>query len=205
MGSTRRGVMCSLIPAVRTVRRGRRAIMRVARLSRTIAANVLRPAGLYPGQESVMMNLWELGPQRQADLIRLNGSDAATMTRTIRRLEHAGFVRRTPSPDDKRAFLIEATPASRGLRSEVSEMWRQLDEILVGGLSKQERQTVLRVIEDMEKRLSRAVSPRPPRRPRPVLGRHRHTSSRGQTDDRGAPRGDVLPCAGRRGPLPRGR
>jgi len=27
-----------------------------------------------------------------------------------RRLEHAGFVRRSPSTEDKRAFLTEATP-----------------------------------------------------------------------------------------------
>jgi DNA-binding MarR family transcriptional regulator len=145
------------------------AIMRVARLSRTIAANVLRPAGLYPGQESVMVSLWELGPQRQADLIRLNGSDAATMTRMIRRLEHAGFVRRTPSTEDKRAFVIEATPASRGLRREVSDMWSQLDEILVGGLDDQERQAVLRVIEGMEERLSQAAAhPNPSLPPMPL-------------------------------------
>ena len=31
-----------------------------------------------------MMQLWDLGPQRQTDLVRLLDSDAATMTRTIR-------------------------------------------------------------------------------------------------------------------------
>lgn len=138
------------------------AIMQVARLCRTIAANVLRPAGLYPGQETVMMNLWDLGPLRQTDLVRLGGSDTATMARMIRRLEHAGFVRRTPSADDKRAFLIEATPASRGLRREVSDVWNQLEQTLVGGLGDQDLHTILRVIEDMEERLSRAVSPSQP-------------------------------------------
>ncbi len=38
-----------------------------------------------------MMYLWDLGPQRQVDLVRLTGSDAATMTRMIQRLEHAGL------------------------------------------------------------------------------------------------------------------
>jgi DNA-binding MarR family transcriptional regulator len=134
------------------------AIFRVARLSRMIAMNLLRPVGLYPGQEMVMMALWDLGPQRQTDLVRLTDSDAATMTRMIRRLEHAGFVRRSPSAEDKRAFLIEATPASRGLRKQIEDIWGQVEEFTVGGLNDQERQTVLRVIEDIENRLSRMAS-----------------------------------------------
>ena len=50
--------------------------------------------GLHPSQELVMMQLWDRGPQGQTALVRLLGSDAATMTRTVKRLEHAGFVRR---------------------------------------------------------------------------------------------------------------
>jgi DNA-binding MarR family transcriptional regulator len=76
----------------------------------------------------------------------------------IRRLEHAGFVRRSPSTKDKRASLIEATPASRGLRKQIEDIWSHVEEITVGGLSNHERQTVLRVVEDLENRLARAAS-----------------------------------------------
>src|ERR1700739_985493 len=109
------------------------AIFRVARLHRMMAGNLLRRVGLHPGQEMVMMYLWEAGPQRQADLIRLLDSDAATMTRTIQRLEHAGFVRRSPVADDKRAYLIESTAAGRALRPQVEQLWKQLEEIGAGG------------------------------------------------------------------------
>ena len=37
-----------------------------------------------------MLPLWDLGSQRQTDLVALLGSDTATMTRTIQRLETAG-------------------------------------------------------------------------------------------------------------------
>lgn len=151
----------ALNSAMATARRGpvSHAVFRVARLHRMVAGDLLGAAGLYPGQELVMMNLWDLGPQRQADLVRLSASDAATMTRTIRRLEHAGFVRRTPNPADKRSFLIEATPASRGLRAQVADIWSQLEEITVGGTNDEERLTVLRVLEGLEERLSRAAFP----------------------------------------------
>src|ERR1700752_4736447 len=123
------------------------ALFRVARLHRMVAGNLLRRVGLHPGQELVMMYLWEAGPQRQTDLIRLLDSDAATMTRTIQRLEHAGFVRRSPIADDKRAYLIESTAAGRALLPQVEQIWNQLEGIVVGGAGERERQTIRRVLE----------------------------------------------------------
>jgi MarR family transcriptional regulator, organic hydroperoxide resistance regulator len=134
------------------------AIFRVSRLHKMMAGNLLRRVGLHPGQELVMMYLWELGPLRQTDLIRLLDSDAATMTRTIQRLEHAGFVRRSPLADDKRAFLIEPTAAGRALRPQVEQIWNQLEQIAVGGASERERQTILRVLKGLEERLTCAAA-----------------------------------------------
>jgi DNA-binding MarR family transcriptional regulator len=79
------------------------------------------------------------------------------MTRTIRRLERAGFVRRSPVPDDKRAFLIEPTAAGRALRPQVEQIWNQLEEIVVGGVCQHDRQTIRLVLEGLEERLTRAA------------------------------------------------
>jgi MarR family transcriptional regulator, organic hydroperoxide resistance regulator len=130
------------------------ALYRVARLHRMVAGNLLRGVGLHPPQDLLMMYLWELGPQRQTDLVRLLDSDAATMTRTIQRLEHAGFVRRTPCADDKRAYDIEPTAASRALRPQVQQIWNEIEECIVGGVDKRDRQTILRFLEAMEQRLT---------------------------------------------------
>ena len=134
------------------------AVFQVTRLTRTAVATLLRPLGLYPGQELVMMYLWDLGPLRQTDLARLTSSDAPTMTRMVQRLERAGFVRRFPSPEDKRAHLVEATPASRGLRQQIEDIWSQIEDMTVGGLSGDEREIVLRVVQGLERRLSEAAT-----------------------------------------------
>ncbi|WP_432039509.1 MarR family winged helix-turn-helix transcriptional regulator [Streptomyces cucumeris] len=134
------------------------AIFRLARLHRMFAGQLLRRIGLHPGQELVMMHLWELGPQRQIDLVRLMDSDAATMTRTVRRLEQAGFVRRRPSPTDRRASLIEPTTASHALRQEVERVWSQLEEISAAGLSDGERAEALATLERLEQNLVRAAA-----------------------------------------------
>ncbi|MEU2716283.1 MarR family transcriptional regulator [Streptomyces sp. NPDC007205] len=134
------------------------AIFRLARLHRMFAGQLLRRTGLHPGQELVMMHLWELGPQRQTDLVRLLDSDAATMTRTVRRLEQAGFVRRRPSPTDKRATLVEPTAASHALRREVEQVWSQLEGLVTADLSADERTMALLTLERLERNLVQAAA-----------------------------------------------
>ncbi|MFF8407512.1 MULTISPECIES: MarR family winged helix-turn-helix transcriptional regulator [unclassified Streptomyces] len=134
------------------------AIFRLARLHRMFAGQLLRRIGLHPGQELVMMHLWELGPQRQIDLVRLLDSDAATMTRTVRRLEQAGFVRRRASPTDKRASLIEPTAASHALRREVEEVWSRLEDFSTAGFSDDERADALATLERLEHNLVQAAA-----------------------------------------------
>ncbi|MBB5926905.1 MarR family winged helix-turn-helix transcriptional regulator [Streptomyces echinatus] len=132
-------------------------IFRLARLHRMLAGQLLRRIGLHPGQELVMMHLWELGARRQAELVRLMDSDAATMTRTVRRLEQAGFVRRRPDPTDKRASLIEPTAASHALRREVERVWSRLEDISTAGLSDDERTEALLTLERLEQNLVQAA------------------------------------------------
>ncbi len=138
------------------------AIFRVARLHRMLAGQLLRRVGLHPGQELVMMQLWDLGPQRQTDLVRLLGSDAATMTRTVKRLENAGFVRRRPSETDRRATIIEPTTASLALRKEVEQVWAELEESVAAGLGADEQDTMIRVLDRIVDNLSRAAERQAP-------------------------------------------
>lgn len=137
------------------------AIFRLARLHRMLAGQLLRRIGLHPGQELVMMHLWELGARRQTDLVRLMDSDAATMTRTVRRLEQAGFVRRRPSPTDRRASLIEPTAAGHALRREVEQSWSRLEDLAAADLSADERTAALHTLERLERALGRAAADPP--------------------------------------------
>ncbi len=99
--------------------------------------------------------------------MRLLDSDAATMTRTVRRLEQAGFVRRRPSPTDKRVSIIEPTAASQALREEVERVWSRLEDISTAGLSDEERTDALRALERLEQNLVRASTPPTPQAPTP--------------------------------------
>lgn len=140
------------------------AIVRVAKLHHQLARQVMRRSGLHPGQELIMMHLWEHGPRRQVDLIRLLDSDAATMTRSVRRLERAGFVRRHPCATDRRAIIVEATPASQALRAEVENLWPRLEELTAAGLSEREYASVVELLGRLETNLLRAITATEPDR-----------------------------------------
>lgn len=129
------------------------AIFRVARIHKMYAGQLLAKLGLYPGQELLMMRLWDQGPQRQVDLVRNLDSDAPTVNRSVRRLEQAGFVRRAPSPTDRRAAIIEATPASMSLRKEVQRVWSDLEALTAGDMSEAEQQQALTALNALEANL----------------------------------------------------
>lgn len=118
-----------------------------------LAGRMLREAGLHPGQELVMMQLWDCGPQRQSDLVELLDSDSATITRTVQRLERAGFVRRAPDPTDGRATLVTPTAASQALRDQVCRIWEELEEATTGGCGEARREGLLRSLETLERNL----------------------------------------------------
>lgn len=142
------------------------AIVRVAKLHHLLAKQLLRHTGLHPGQEVVMMHLWEYGPQRQVDLIRVTGSDAATMTRMVQRLERAGFVRRRPSPTDGRAVIIEATAASQALRGEIEGLWPRLEQLSTDGFTQEEYAGLVESLDRLAENLARATAEQPTERGR---------------------------------------
>lgn len=129
------------------------AIFRVARLHKMFAGQLLRETGLYPGQELLMMRLWDDGPQRQIDLVRSLDSDAPTVTRSVSRLERAGFVRRARSATDGRTTIVEATGASLSLRKSVERIWADLETLTVGTLGADEQGEVLASLAVLEENL----------------------------------------------------
>ncbi|MFJ8025756.1 MarR family winged helix-turn-helix transcriptional regulator [Streptomyces sp. NPDC096311] len=130
------------------------AIFRMGRLYRMLAGQLLREIGLHPSQELVMRRLWEHGAMRQVDLGELVHSDAATMTRTVQRLERAGLVRRIPSPSDKRSVIVEPTDAGLALRRKAEAIRIDLEHQLTDGLSEAAQAEALAVLERLERNLS---------------------------------------------------
>ncbi|MEY9933942.1 DNA-binding MarR family transcriptional regulator [Catenulispora sp. GP43] len=115
-------------------RQGGQAIRLLSLRHRVRAAELLAPLGLHPGQEALLLELDRAGPRIQAQLSQALGCEPPSVTLMVRKLEASGHVRRGPSPDDKRASVVELTESGRELAAEVKEVWCELADETVAGL-----------------------------------------------------------------------
>ncbi|MEE4545157.1 MarR family winged helix-turn-helix transcriptional regulator [Streptomyces sp. V4-01] len=129
------------------------AMVRVTRLHILRVRQLFRELGLHPGQELLLMHLWDTGPQRQSDLAAVFDTDSASMSRTVQRMERAGFVRRRRDPSDGRAGLVESTEAGLALRGQVEQLWTDLETATTGDMPPAEREALLRSLAHLERNL----------------------------------------------------
>jgi MarR family transcriptional regulator, organic hydroperoxide resistance regulator len=133
------------------------ALIRVTRLHVMRIRQLLQGLGLHPGHELLLMHLWDTGAQRQTDLAAEFDTDSASMTRTVQRLERAGFVRRRPDPLDGRATLVESTPAGMALRGRVEQLWARLEADTVCDMPASQERQLLRGLHNLEANLLSAT------------------------------------------------
>ncbi|WP_164700249.1 MarR family winged helix-turn-helix transcriptional regulator [Modestobacter sp. KNN46-3] len=127
------GPVSALIPAV-------------ARAHRTLAGTLLREVGLYPGQELLLMQLWEHEPRSPGELARALRVEPPTAVKAVSRLEDAGFVQRERSTDDRRVVLVSLTASGRALRARVEQIWAELERRTVGDLSQADRARLIELL-----------------------------------------------------------
>jgi deazaflavin-dependent oxidoreductase (nitroreductase family) len=101
---------------------------------RARAAGLLAPLGLHPGQEVLLLELARTGPMIQAQLSEALGCEPPSVTLMTRKLEASGHLRRTPTPADKRATIVELTDRGTVLAEQVKQLWCALAEETVTGL-----------------------------------------------------------------------
>lgn len=110
------------------------SMLAFARALRARQAELLAPHGLHPGQDALLMQLWQQPGSRQVDLAERLGVEAPTITRMVRRLERGGLVERRRDPDDGRTLRIYPTPRARLLEAMVRRTWSDLDGEMVAAL-----------------------------------------------------------------------
>jgi MarR family transcriptional regulator, organic hydroperoxide resistance regulator len=132
----------------------------LARAHRGLAGMLLRTVGLFPGQELLLMQLWNKDQRPQSELVRNLRLEASTVTKMLQRLEAQGLVRRHRPADNQRIIIVTLTDQGRGLRHEVENLWRELEELTTAGMNSAEFQQTLQVLGTLERRLVRAQAAR---------------------------------------------
>ncbi|WP_027015498.1 MarR family winged helix-turn-helix transcriptional regulator [Comamonas composti] len=84
----------------------------------------LAASGLRITQYSLLSHVLGASPVRPVDLARLMRMDASTLTRNLRPLIEAGWVRMSQG-EDQRSRLVHITEAGRAKREEARLCWRR--------------------------------------------------------------------------------
>lgn len=111
------------------------AVMTLAHTQRGLAAARLAPLGLFPGQELMLLQLWDRDGRSQKELGDLLKLDHSTVAKSVQRLERAGLVRRSRSAADGRVTLVHVTDAARALEAPVRAVWAELETRLASRLT----------------------------------------------------------------------
>lgn len=126
------------------------AIARVAHLHRRLAGELLRQVGLHPGQELLLMLLWDQDDRPQSELIRLLGVEAPTVTKTLQRLEHQDLVARHRPAANRSTVVVSLTDKGRGLQREVQQLWAELEAATTFNLTEVDRRKFTQLLDRVE-------------------------------------------------------
>src|SRR5262249_15827465 len=100
-----------------------------------------------------LLQLWETDGLPQAELTKRLGVEPASVSKAVERMENAGFVRRTPDPEDARANCIFLTPKGRELEGTVKDILAKAEEQLLTNMSVEERLLLRRLLIQMRENL----------------------------------------------------
>ncbi|SNY24603.1 MarR family winged helix-turn-helix transcriptional regulator [Paractinoplanes atraurantiacus] len=132
------------------------SLLALARTLHGVVAERLLTLDLYPGQELILMRLFDQDDQIQTSLQQSIGLDHSTLSRSIRRMQDAGLVNRRPDERDKRAMIVSLTPAGRALQPRLAEIWEQLEALTVATLGQDDEDGLRKALEALERALATA-------------------------------------------------
>lgn len=135
------------------------AILSLARAHRGYAARLLRPLGLHPGQELLLMQLLDRDCQLQSELLCSVGLDQSTVSKSLRRMQEAGLLTRRPAPHDGRALLVTLTDRGRALRAPLEAMWSELEAVSVVDLDADATAAFIATAATIQGAVSRSNAP----------------------------------------------
>ncbi len=135
------------------------SLLTFARAMRARQATLLATHGLHPGQDALLMLVWQRPGLRQTDLAGQLGVEPPTVTRMVRRLERGGLVVRRRDQDGGRTLRIHPTPRTRLLEAMVRRTWADLDGELLAAHGPVDAERFRRLADSAARALSAAPDP----------------------------------------------
>jgi len=137
-------------------RRGGFLIGQIHRLGGRAFKRMLQERGIAinPAQGRIMFVLWQKDDIPISELARQTSLGKSTLTSMLDRLEQAGYVRRVPSPHDRRVVLIERTEKDKAFQRQYVQVSEEMTALFYDGFSEAEIETfegyLERILENLK-------------------------------------------------------
>jgi DNA-binding MarR family transcriptional regulator len=144
---------------IETTPRLRAVIGRLSRRLRPTAALVA--AGLTPTKTSVLLHVARAGRIRLSELSESEGINPTMLSRVVADFAEQGLLERVSDPGDRRAALVEVTPAGRRLAERIRRERTDALNLALEGLDEHDRAQIEAALPALERLAEQLKGARP--------------------------------------------
>ncbi|KTD23387.1 transcriptional regulator [Legionella lansingensis] len=117
------------------------------------ANELLKPYKITHAYTSFLMELFAKAGLTQAEMCKRIGIEQPTAVRTLDRMERDGFIRRKPSENDRRVYLVFPTAKALAVKNEIDLCAQKLNELALQGFSEEEKKYFNQLIKRLNDNL----------------------------------------------------
>jgi DNA-binding MarR family transcriptional regulator len=115
--------------------------------------------GITQGEAHILSHLAASGDSTIAELHRALAHRRSTLTSILDRLAERQFITRESAPADRRSFVVRLSKKGKTVAAQVHRELARIEESALRGVSSNQFQSVVKVLQTLEKTADRA-SPR---------------------------------------------
>ena len=146
-------------------------IIHLSKLFRDQLRRASEEAGVPCGYRMILMELSHLESATQYELARRTHLTAPTVSVTLQKMEHDGYITRTPDEKDLRQMRVSLTEKGKAAEADNRARANALEQTLLGDLSPEERQQLTALLTSMEDSLHQTVGLSPVLQNLPTKGK----------------------------------
>lgn len=132
-------------------------ILHISKLFRHQLRRACEEAGVPGSYRSILMELSHTDQMTQYELAKRTNLTPPTVSVTLQKMEHDGYITRTPDENDLRQMKVSLT--EKGVNTEIANRDRAnaLEQKILDGLTEEDRQLLSALLTRMEKNLHTAT------------------------------------------------
>jgi DNA-binding MarR family transcriptional regulator len=116
--------------------------------------------GITQGEGHILSHLAASGDTKIAELHRALAHRRSTLTSILDRLAERGFITRESDPKDRRSFIVRLSKKGKTVAGEVHRELARLEESALKGITGPQFQSVVKVLQALEKNADQASTPK---------------------------------------------